>query len=118
MIFPLQTQNRMSGTHSLAPSRCLTRGICRVSCQMKATISFDSLEFSRLQDRADLQHVCLFFFTCELDRVDAATMKTMRQSRHLDGCHSSKGWVPKTCWRDVGVYCVCVKEGDSRAKQS
>lgn len=35
------------------------------------------------------------FFTCELDRVDAATMETMRQSRHLDGYHSSKGWVPK-----------------------
>lgn len=35
------------------------------------------------------------FFTCELDRVDAATMETMRQSRHLVGYHSSKGWVPK-----------------------
>lgn len=100
------------------------------------------------------------FFTCELDRVDAATMETMRQSRHLVGYHSSKGWVPKLGtwgltamlilyytigngkpprwwekllvgpWKWVGK-CVtlhvghswrdgrfCVKEGDSRAKQS
>ncbi|OJZ90486.1 hypothetical protein ASPFODRAFT_56778 [Aspergillus luchuensis CBS 106.47] len=137
MIFPLQTQDRVSGTHSLAPSRCLTQGICRVSCQMKATISFDSLEFSRLQDRrlmyasfsSPANSIGLMqplWRPC--DKVDTWTDVI----RAKDGSPKLGTWgltamlilyyTIGKCWRDGDFVCVCVcvcvKEGDSRAKQS